>query len=147
MRLDAMLPSADAVRTVGNLRKATRKFAEAEGIEVGGGLDGRFPKKPQTATYDRLQDALLTGDSATAQQLVDGYVRRFGEADPVKALKSLKGTVSARQPLKVGAHRGENVKTDFFNWASTHLSADRFAEFMALQQRYEDTARSVGLMQ
>jgi hypothetical protein len=136
--------SADATRTLANLRKATRRFANESGLEAGG-IEGRFAKKPQTASLDRMQDALLRGDAEDAGKVLNEYLDRFGKDDPGRALKSMKASMRARQPIKVGSHSSEDVREEFIDWARKHLSADRLREIEEIQDRYNDTAAAVGL--
>ena len=144
------IKSAEAKRAVMNLRKASQRFAREHGMEGGGGFDGRFAKRPQTASYDRIQDALLIGDIAEAQRAIAAYEMRFANGPDYKqnkkAMTALRLSMNARQPVKVGSSRTEEVKKDFMEWASDHVSPERFAEFLEVQRNYEDTARALGLM-
>ena len=136
---------AEARQTVSNLRKASRRFAEENGMEGAGGFDGRVAKRPQSAAYDRLQESLLVGDTQGASVALADYMERFGKDDPAKAMRAISSSMRARQPLKVGVHTGEAVKQDFQDWARTHLSPERFAEFERVQETYTSTALALGL--
>ena len=126
-------------------RKASRRFAEENGMEGAGGFDGRVAKRPQSAAYDRLQESLLVGDTQGASVALADYMERFGKDDPAKAMRAISSSMRARQPLKVGVHTGEAVKQDFQDWARTHLSPERFAEFERVQETYTSTALALGL--
>lgn len=142
--------SAQAQRTLANLRKASRRFAVQYGLEAGGKIEGRFGKTPRTAAYDRLQDALLTGDVKAAQRVIDEYEKRFAATGDYladkKAMDALQDTVRGRQPVKVGSHTSDEVQEAFIDWARTHLSPERQAEILQVQATYEMTAQALGLM-
>jgi RNA polymerase sigma factor (sigma-70 family) len=137
--------TADNRRKLANLRKAAARFARETGIETTT-FEGRMSKRPQSATYDRLQNALLLGDTEGAGKVLGEYMNRFGAEHPERAWRSVAAAMQARQPIRVGSHRSEEVKQEFGEWAAAHLDPERYAEFQALQRTYEDTARSLGLM-
>ena len=107
---------------------------------------GRTAKARRTPFDENLRDALLIGDKHGVRSLLREQLRALPPSAREAFLTSVKASVRARQPIRVGAVAGEERRALFMQWAKRRLSADELARVRRIDATYRNTARAVGLM-
>jgi hypothetical protein len=128
------------------LRAIERRFADERGLEANRTTLGRTAVTGDTSIRRELNEALLSGDRAGAKRARDEYVSRSPARDHDQALRSLKSSVTAKQPVRVGGHVGGDGRATFLAWAKKRLDPDDYARVKRLDAAYRTTAEGVGLM-
>jgi hypothetical protein len=122
----------------------TRRFADEVGVESSRTSLGRVGKTETSPGKAALLKALRTGDVGGAREAIDGLVDGLDGEEKAAMMKSLKATVRASQPVRVGT-AGEERRQLFLAWAQRRLPAEELARIKAIDAKYRATASRVGL--
>jgi hypothetical protein len=102
----------------------------------------QFSKTPKTPAYSKLQKALLMGNAEEAKAVIDELmVDAKTPAERKKLSKSIKNSISARRPMKVGAIDTEDERADFAGFIKRRAGDEALGELLELEKTYADTAR------
>jgi hypothetical protein len=125
--------------------KATNRRIDAElGIEKPTFLGGSAAT-PETSLKDRVFEALMTGDSYTAKQVVREEARKYKNSkDRDDFMKKIEASVRAKQPVYgEGGPLGE-IR---MKWAKKNLHPDELDRYKRIQEDYVKTAKRAGFLQ
>lgn len=126
------------------LNAQTRRFADEVGIEASHTALGRISKTSDSPAKTDLLNALRTGDDASAKEALGKLLHGDDAAAKKRALESVRATVRASQPVKVGA--ASETRRELFNsWAAKRLPAEDVARLHKIDSTYRDTAQRIGL--
>ena len=129
------------------LSNITRRYADEMGIDTGARLQFQRVGKTQDSPFkDAIKQDLLTGNRAEARNDLQAYLASKPAAMRDTVLESLKASVRASQPLKVGASTSEATKQLFLTWAQQRLTPVDVARIRDIDQDYRQTAVALGLM-
>jgi hypothetical protein len=102
---------------------------------------GRTPWDPYK---DRVQGALLTGDSLGAQQAMRDYLATFPKAEQEARIKAVQASVRASQPLSPGGSTSAQSQTAAMRWFVANLPTEEVNRIRALVSTYAKTANRTG---
>jgi hypothetical protein len=125
--------------------KATNRRIDAElGIKKPTFLGGSAAT-PETTLKDRVFEALMTGDSYTAKQIVREEARKYKDSkDRDDFMKKIEASVRAKQPVYgEGGPLGE-IR---MKWAKKNLHPDELDRYKRIQEDYVRTAKRAGFLQ
>lgn len=126
-----------------DIRLLGYRYAKEIGIEApSSAKGGTYARTPKSPAYDRLQDALMIGDVATATKIRDEFIESIG--DDKRARVMLMSAVRQRQPVKVGGLAKDVLKTDFESWVKRRVPS-ALPKLRTIDERYRQAAEKVGL--
>lgn len=132
------------------VKKMTRRYAADAGLEAKRRQPDRIAPTENTPFNNRVIDALLAGEVAQARLMVREHFadrNRFATEDERRrALLSLKGSVRARDPARVGIAPSEAERAAFLRWAKANTSAQEYARIRRIADQYQRSARLAGLL-
>lgn len=124
------------------LRTAARRFADETGVDYDpAGFNGR--KNVNTPFYTRLKDSLMIGDAETVRSMIAKRLEGATPEERKQILSSIRASVSAGQPFRIGSKYSNDLRHDFEKWAKTHLSPYRLAAIQDVDRTYRTTAQAV----
>lgn len=134
----------DAQNDVSTLRAAARRWAKDTGQDVAlRKARGDFGKSVNAPTFEPIQDALLVGDSAKAEELAAAFIKK--QPNEGKARKALKTSVKGRQPFRAGTLTSAENLGEFMEWAEKNLPSDDLEQVKRVQETYVQAATDAGL--
>jgi hypothetical protein len=137
-------PLYEAQNDIRSLRAAGERWAkQTESLEVVRKSPGQYPKSKHAPEYEPIKEALQTGDLDSARVLFSDWLNK--QPNRATALKSIKASIRASQPFRVGPYTSEEHRQDFKKWAEKHLSDEDLEQTNRIQERYVKTAKSAGL--
>lgn len=138
---------AKALNTESSARRAGMRMAQELGLPVQQPFSAALPTKTvMTPVYKEIGDALLTGDHATASRVWNAHLASLPAGKRAQAMDSLKASIAAKVPIKVGGLASAENTDRFQEWAGKRLPKDEFNAIMALNARYWTTAQRAGLV-
>jgi hypothetical protein len=135
--------------TIGNMRGDMSRFAKEAGLEMRRelpGSGGNWRKSEFTPFYADIEDLLLTGDAAGVRKLVREKVKDQPAAKREDFMRSVRASVLARRPVRVGMVQGDETRERFFRWAARNLDPADVKRYRELDRTYRTTAVRAGLL-
>jgi len=128
-------------------RAAGNRFAEEMGFDIPAFNSGGLPSvNENTPFYSSMEDALLSGDTYEAAQLLRRELAPLAGKKRTARLAAIKTSILGRQPLKAGGRSAEEMQREFIGWARRRLSPGEQQRMFEIQRRYLDTALRAGLL-
>lgn len=140
-------PLYEAQNDIKTLRAAGLRYAKEKGLDVPPAkFDQGARKSANSPEFERVQEALLIGDTGAARREMNAFVRAQKPGPKrEEAMDNLRASVISRQPFRIGSLSADKYKGPFNKWAKKNLSADDWRQIERVQARYERTAARLGL--
>jgi hypothetical protein len=135
------------------LRALTRRYEKDIGIQEKVRMPGKMGKGPSSSFKDALWEDIMLGDTKSASERISKYMATVPADQRKEAYDSIKATVAARQPVRVGTG-DEDMRVHFLNWVDRNLQHDIFgykigkddvARVHRIDEAYRKTAIALGL--
>jgi hypothetical protein len=125
-------------RDVSYIRGATRRWADQVGIEASMGGSFSPGSTPNTPGNNRIHRAVSLGNNRQARQAVSNELRGLHGEEYQRRLMSIRSTLNARHPLRVGSKKmNEDERHAFMRWARNNLPSSRYETIQTRVREYE----------